>query len=101
MHIFYSNCLEDNVFILDEAESIHLSRVLRLSTGDKVNVIDGSGSFYHCSVVDSNKKQAKLEVENVIRDFERRSYYLHIAIAPTKNIDSFELFIEKSVGMRI
>jgi 16S rRNA (uracil1498-N3)-methyltransferase len=101
MHIFYSSSYKGNIFSLDESESFHLERVLRLNPGDAATVIDGSGSLYHCKVIDTNKKEAKLEVCEVIENYGKRDYYLHIAIAPTKNIDRFEWFIEKSVEMGI
>lgn len=101
MHIFYSKTYEDNVFTLDEAESIHLSRVLRLRAGDVATVINGSGSLYNCRVIEAGKKLAKLEVLSVTENYNKRDYYLHIAIAPTKSIDRFEWFIEKSVEIGI
>lgn len=101
MHIFYSDLYDNGIFTLDESESIHLSRVLRLSAGDAATVINGSGSLFDCRVIEAGKKLAKLEVISVTEDYKKRNYYLHIAIAPTKSIDRFEWFIEKSVEIGI
>ncbi len=101
MHIFYSNSYDGKIFTLDEAESLHLARVLRLKPGDDARVINGSGSFFNCRVIDANKKFATLEVISLLENYKKRDYYLHIAIAPTKNIDRFEWFIEKSVEIGI
>jgi 16S rRNA (uracil1498-N3)-methyltransferase len=101
MHIFYSNLYDGNIFTLDEAESIHLSRVLRLKTGDAAMLINGSGSLFNCRVIETGKKLAKLEVVSVVENYNKRDYYLHVAIAPTKSIDRFEWFIEKSVEIGI
>lgn len=101
MHIFYSKTYDGKVFILDEAESIHLSRVLRLVKGDEARVINGSGTFYRCRVLEVGKKTSSLQVISSEKDFMKRDYYLHIAIAPTKSIDRYEWFIEKSVEMGI
>lgn len=101
MHIFYSNNIDGNIFTLDESESLHLSRVLRLKAGDDATVIDGSGSLYKCRVIDPTKKSSTLEVLSITENFKKRDYLLHIAIAPTKNIDRYEWFIEKSVEIGI
>lgn len=101
MHIFYSNSYDGSIFTLDEPESIHLSRVLRLRPGDVATVINGSGSLYNCRVIEAGKKLSKLEVVSVTQNYNKRDYYLHIAIAPTKNIDRFEWFIEKSVEIGV
>ncbi len=101
MHIFYSNLYDGNTFTLDEAESIHLSRVLRLRPGDIATVINGSGSLFNCRVIEAAKKLSKLEVISVTENYKKRDYSLHIAIAPTKSIDRFEWFLEKSVEIGV
>ncbi len=101
MHIFYSKTYDGKIFTLDDSESKHLSKVLRLKEGDDATVIDGSGSVFHCKVKSSDHRMATLEVFLIKEIHESRNYYLHIAIAPTKNIDRFEWFVEKSVELGI
>jgi len=101
MHIFYSRTLDRGVFTLDESESIHLARVLRLRAGDEATIIDGSGTLYRCRVLKPDKKSARLEVISTEESYLRRDYYLHIAIAPMKSTDRYEWFLEKSVELGI
>jgi len=101
MHIFFSINLKDKRFTLDENESRHLSKVLRLNSGDHVEVINGSGTFYRCMVIEANQKESVVEIIEELENYDMRNYKLHIAIAPTKNMDRFEFFVEKSVELGI
>lgn len=101
MQLFYS----EEVFIekinsLNEEESHHVSKVLRLKKGDIFHLTDGKGSIYKCIIIDVYKSVTYkvIEIEKIA---PQRSYYLHIAMSPTKNIERFEFFIEKSVEIGI
>jgi 16S rRNA (uracil1498-N3)-methyltransferase len=97
MQVFYVRDISGNFCCLDESESRHCIRVLRLKTGAEVKMIDGKGNLYHGRIADADTKRCVIEVVSVINDFEKRDYRLHIAISPVKNPDRFEWFIEKSV----
>jgi 16S rRNA (uracil1498-N3)-methyltransferase len=101
MHIFYCEQPGNSEFLLDTNESGHLVKVLRLKKGDHVLVINGTGSLYKCAVVDPDHKQSRLEIIETTINYSIRDYKLHLAIAPTKNIDRFEIFIEKAVEFGI
>ena len=101
MHLFYSRDRDSDRFRLDENESRHLYRVLRLKQGDKVNVINGSGNLYTCIILDPGPGPALLEIKSVEKDYNKRNYRLHIAIAPTKNNERIEWFVEKSIEFGI
>ncbi len=101
MHIFFSDNLTNNRFILDDKESLHLARVLRLKPGDIVEVINGSGTLYRCEVIEASIKGSQVEIREQLENYNKRNYKLHIAIAPTKNMDRFEFFVEKSVELGI
>ncbi len=101
MHIFYSNKREGNNFILDQGESQHLSKVLRIKNGDMVKVIDGSGMIYECRVSDDNHKRVVTEIQETYQGDDLRDYHLHIAIAPTKSSDRFDWFVEKAVEIGV
>ena len=95
MHLFYIPGVSGNSIQLDETESKHAIRVLRLEKGEKVNVVDGKGGFYLAEIADANPKKCLLQVLDTKIEFGKRDFYLHIAIAPTKNNDRFEWFLEK------
>ncbi|MBT6006752.1 MAG: 16S rRNA (uracil(1498)-N(3))-methyltransferase, partial [Prolixibacteraceae bacterium] len=101
MQLFYVPNISGAEVILDETESKHAVKVLRLFEGNKVQVIDGNGGFYEAVISDAHPKKCKLLITNSIQEFEKRNFKLHIAIAPTKNIDRFEWFLEKCTEIGI
>lgn len=101
MHLFYTPNILGDFYQLDEEESKHCIRVLRLKIGDQVNLIDGIGGFYLAEIIDDHPKKTTLKVLSVQREFGKRNHYLHIAVAPTKNIDRLEWFLEKATEIGI
>ncbi len=96
MHVFYSDLIEGNSHVLDKEESHHCVRVLRLRTGDKLFLTDGKGLWCTARLEDANPRASRLTIEEQQREYGRRSFHLHVAIAPTKQIDRFEWFLEKA-----
>lgn len=101
MQIFYVPDLIRDDYCLNEAESHHAVKVLRLQRGDKINLVDGMGSLYKATISDINTKLVRVSIEEIIPEFEKRSYQLHIAISPLKNTDRFEWFLEKATEIGI
>lgn len=101
MHIFYTPDIESEKYTLSEEESKHCTRVLRLDVGSKLNLIDGRGGFYEAVVEDSHPKRTVLKILSQERNYGKRKYYLHIAVAPTKNIERLEWFLEKATEIGI
>jgi 16S rRNA (uracil1498-N3)-methyltransferase len=101
MHVFYTPDLTSNVYTLNEEESKHCSKVLRLGLGDVIHLINGKGGLYEAEIVGMNKKHVELKVVNEKLEFGKRNHHLHIAIAPTKNIDRLEWFLEKATEIGI
>ncbi|WP_145857470.1 16S rRNA (uracil(1498)-N(3))-methyltransferase [Pedobacter suwonensis] len=101
MHIFYTPDITQNSYTLNEEESKHCVRVLRLTIGDVVNLVDGKGGFYTAEIASDNPKKVSLSVLKVETEFHKRNHYLHIAVAPTKNIDRIEWFLEKATELGI
>jgi len=101
MHIFYTPDITQNTYTLNEEESKHCVRVLRLSIGTLVNLVDGKGGFYTAEITSDNPKKVILSIQKVETEFNKRNHYLHIAVAPTKNIDRLEWFLEKATELGI
>jgi len=97
MLIFYAPDIKGNFHTLDEHESKHIIRVLRMVKGMGVKLIDGKGNLYVGIIDDPDQKSCTIAITGIIKDFEKRNYRLHIAISPLKNTERFEWFIEKSV----
>lgn len=101
MHLFYTPDISSDTYILNEEESKHCIKVLRLQTGNSLYLIDGKGGFYEALIEDPHPKRTRLKILNVQNGFGKRNHYLHIAIAPTKNIERMEWFLEKATEIGI
>ena len=96
MELFYAYEVSGGMCLLDAEESGHCVRVLRHRAGDPVDVIDGQGTLYHCSLVDDSPKGASARVLSSVADFGGHPYRLTIGCCPTKNNERFEWFVEKA-----
>lgn len=103
MHLFYTPGIDPShkQFFLDEEESKHAIRVMRLQKHDEVQLIDGKGGLYSAAIIDAHPKRTILEIRSVTAEYGKRNHYLHIAIAPTKNIERVEWFLEKATEIGI
>lgn len=101
MHIFYTPAISGNTYVLDEAESKHCVRVLRLETGHQITLVDGRGGFYLAEIADPNPRRCAVKVIKSEMNFGLRNFQVHIAIAPTKNIERLEWFLEKATEIGI
>lgn len=101
MQLFYIPEITGNLITLPEDESKHCIRVLRMKLGDNVDIVDGKGNLFSCSIVDTNPKRCVVSVSKKVEEHGKRSFELHIAIAPTKNIERFEWFLEKTTEVGI
>lgn len=100
MHLFYApDIKETNELPKEEAQ--HCVKVLRLKEGDKITITDGVGSLYKAEIALANIKNCKVIIHEVIQSDKAWRGSLTIALAPTKNMDRNELFVEKSTEMGI
>jgi 16S rRNA (uracil1498-N3)-methyltransferase len=100
MPLFYQPQIQQGVSFLDVEESRHAIQVLRLRDGDPIEIVDGQGVFYAATITKADAKKCIFEVTEK-KVTERRTCHVHIAIAPTKNIDRTEWFVEKAVEIGI
>lgn len=101
MHLFYQPDLSGETILLSEEESKHAIRVLRMSIGERVELVDGKGTRAGAEVVNDHPKRCELRIHSRSTEKTNRDYYLHIAVAPTKNIERTEWFVEKAVEIGI
>lgn len=101
MHLFYSNQITGKHHQLPPDESKHCIRVLRLHQGDTAYLTDGLGTLYTTVIVDDNYKSCKLEVTQTQHEYGKRNFSLHLAVAPTKNINRYEWFLEKATEIGV
>jgi len=101
MQIFYAPGIYGDSWTLDEKESKHCILVLRMEEGTPVRLIDGKGNLFDGVINRADQKACGIRIQNIIKDFEKRNYKIHIAISPIKNPERFEWFVEKSVEIGI
>ena len=100
MALFYQPLVAKGVYKLDEEESRHAQKVLRLKLGATIQLTDGLGRFYDVRLTNTESRQCEFEVLKS-EPAPSRNYKIHVAIAPTKNTDRIEWFVEKAVELGI
>lgn len=101
MQIFYVPGITGSSCVMDENESLHCIRVLRMAKGEKVQMVDGTGNLFEGVITVPDPAGCEVKITGVTVDFEKRDYSLHIAISPVKNHERFEWFVEKSVEIGV
>ena len=96
MQLFYAPDIQPPVYTLPEDESRHCVKVLRLGKGDILHLTDGKGNMFRAEIVEADPKKSVVRVVETIPEYGRLPYRLTMAVAPTKNIDRFEWFLEKA-----
>ena len=81
---------------LPEEEAQHAVRVLRMEMGDEMMLMDGQGVFYRAVVTEATKKRCLYRIEDTLPQERQWHPHLHLAMAPTKNMDRTEWFAEKA-----
>lgn len=101
MDIFLATDIQEihSKILLNEEESFHIAKVLRKKEGELIGLINGFGVKATAKIISVNKNQVLVEVTQ--REEEQNSNILHIAIAPTKNIDRYEYFLEKATEIGV
>lgn len=93
--IFYAPDIKENQSLPPE-EAAHCVRVLRKQIGDELYIADGKGTFYDASIVGMTKSSCEVSILKRIETLKSWDNNIHIAFAPTKNIDRIEWFLEKA-----
>jgi len=83
---------------LSEEDSGHAVRVLRHVEGDQITVVDGEGTFYRCAITAAHPKHCGLQILSVEEE-QHWPYRVELAVAPTKNLDRMEWWLEKATEM--
>lgn len=99
MFLFYAPVIENGQCLLSPSESHHCAKVLRLKVGEDIWITDGRGLMFEAQLLLVNEKQSVAKLGNPIKEprFNGNSRPgIHIVMAPTKNIDRTEWFLEKA-----
>jgi len=95
MHLFYTPEIETK-HELPPVEAAHCSRVLRLQVGDAIALTDGKGTFYEAVITVSSPKRVLFQITEEKQQAPLWSGHIHLAMAPTKNMDRNEWLAEKA-----
>lgn len=103
MQLFYNSEINSTTtqFVFDKIESRHIVKVLRKSEGDILYITNGNGQLFTAEIILANDKKCNVTIIETNEKLKPWNYYLHIAIAPTKNNDRLEWFLEKATEIGI
>ncbi len=101
MQLFYTPHIQKDLAILPKEEAQHCIKVLRMQTGDSLCMIDGKGGLYYGTLENANIKNCVVRINKKIENYGKRDYYVHLAVAPTKNISRYEWFVEKATELGV
>jgi len=98
MQLFYNPTIESDLF-LEKEEHTHATKVLRKKVGDTLHITNGKGDLFTCKIIQLISKKSFVSIESK-ETFESKCN-LTIAIAPTKNNNRTEFFLEKATEIGI
>jgi 16S rRNA (uracil1498-N3)-methyltransferase len=101
MQLFYLPTLTEHSSILSGEEARHIIKVLRYKVGEHFLLTNGLGALAEVKITLIRKEELSFSIEKIEHHQHERHYYLHIAIAPTKNMDRMEWFVEKAIELGI
>lgn len=102
MHLFYDPNIDQSTvsYQMNETESRHACKVLRLKEGDVVGLLNGKGVYAEAEITDANPKRCQVKLISVTTE-EVPDYAVHIAICPTKMNERMEWMVEKATELGI
>ncbi|QIF93197.1 16S rRNA (uracil(1498)-N(3))-methyltransferase [Proteus vulgaris] len=86
--------------ILDDEASNHVGRVLRMSTGQKLALFDGSNQVFDAEIIESTKKSVTVQVNEGIVDDKESPLDLHLGQVLSRG-EKMEFTIQKSVELGV
>lgn len=103
MQLFYNPDIDSKTpqITFDKIESRHIVRVLRKNEDDILKITNGKGFLFDAKITIASDKKCVAEIISVEEKQKPWNYYLHVAIAPTKNNDRIEWFLEKATEIGI
>ncbi len=101
MNIFFLPDVGSGEASLNTEESHHAVKVLRLKQNDVLRAVDGIGNWYEAVIIHPDPKKCRLKILSVAREAGKSPYHLHLAVAPTKNSERTDWFLEKATEIGI
>lgn len=96
---FHEEVLQQNAELaLSEETARHVVQVLRMHTGERVQLTDGKGNLATTVISKTEKKRCSVVVEKV-ETFPERAVKFHLGVAFTKNTSRNEWILEKATEL--
>ena len=92
---------ETKEIIFNKEESRHIVKVLRKNSDDKLIITNGKGTVFTAIIIVPSDKKCVAKIIDFEQKTKEWNYHLHLAIAPTKNMDRLEWFVEKATEIGI
>ena len=102
MHRFFAGneSFYRNSVVLKGTDAIHIFTVLRLQTGDKIQVLDGKGSLYLVRLVDVKANLVKGEIISSEKVNSESPLTIHLGQSLIKG-NKFDVVLRKSVELGV
>ena len=101
MHLFYQpDDIRADSSTLTEDDSRHAVKTLRLVAGDSIAVTDGHGNRHLSVITKADPRRCAFRIVET-QTTAPRPFSIRICVAPTKNNDRIEWFVEKAVEIGI
>jgi len=101
MNLFFTTDIRGSFAWFSEEESRHVLHVLRKKEGDPVQFVDGKGGFFTGVIHEVGKRHFTVKITSTQLEFGKRNFRLHLAVAPVKNVERFEWFLEKATEIGV
>jgi len=101
MHLAYDSGAHAGLFSLPEEESRHCIKVLRMKNGDVFSITNGNGQIFDATIIDANPRHLQAQLSAGVKGTDHWPFKLSIGIAPTKNSDRLEWFLEKATEIGV
>ncbi|MDX2002120.1 MAG: 16S rRNA (uracil(1498)-N(3))-methyltransferase [Chitinophagales bacterium] len=101
MQRFYTTNISGDIAELPEEEARHCIKVLRKQVGDLVELVDGLGSIWEGRLLTDDIRHCQIRLHKELPNTQKRNFQLTVAIAPPKNNERFEWFLEKATEIGI
>ncbi|MEK7255405.1 MAG: 16S rRNA (uracil(1498)-N(3))-methyltransferase [Bacteroidota bacterium] len=101
MNLFFTTDIRGDFAWFSEEESRHVLQVLRKMEGDPVQFVDGKGGFFTGIIHEVGKRHFTAKINSAQLEFGKRNFRLHLAVAPVKNAERFEWFLEKATEIGV
>jgi len=102
MQLFYDPNIKESgdTATFSKEESRHIVKVLRKRVGDRLWITNGLGWIFESEILVDNPKACTISIISKTQQ-KKRSYQLHLAVAPTKMNERYEWFLEKATEIGV